>query len=62
MHDAIEKDPGTFKLDIKLYARDDVNVGFWMAIGNDNWKSAFIENDDFRQRYILKVKYVCLSC
>ena len=55
MYQTNDKSPGSLEVSLKLYARDNVNAGFWMAICNDNWKTACVEKDDFEEKYFIKV-------
>ena len=54
------KQPRFPRVNLKLYTQDTVNVGFWMAISNDNWKTACVEKDDFQQQYSITVNITTL--
>ena len=61
MHQGNDKEQGFLEVRVKVYARDTLNVGFWMAICNDDWKTACIVKDDDQQQYFIKV-YIKTLC
>lgn len=48
-------EPSGVKMALKLYVRDNINVGFWMAVSGDSWKSGCVLRDDVDQTYFIKV-------
>ena len=54
------KQPRFPRVNLKLYTQDTVNVGFWMAVSNDNWKTACIEKGDLQQQSSITVNFTTL--
>ena len=42
-------------VDIKIYIPDEENIGFWMAINEDNWKTGCVLKDEITGAYSVKV-------